>query len=196
MIASCNINKRKCDIPKQTSSNQIGMIPFLMALLELDSKFKKSTYLNLVKFEALDQIDVAKYFGSLPYIDYKRIGIWGWSFGGHMATHCLLTANNTFSMAIAVAPVTNWRFYDTIYTERFLRTPQENREGYDLNSPLNYADQLEGKLLIIHGSGDDNVHVQNSMEMISALVAANKQFDLFILLLNFLRHLTYLLPYQ
>ena len=139
--------------------------------------FKKSTYLNLVKYETLDQIAVAKYLGELHYIDKSRIGIWGWSFGGHMATHCLLTGNDTFSMAIAVAPVTNWRFYDTIYTERFMRTPQENPEGYDMNSPLNYADQLNGKFLIIHGSADDNVHVQNTMRIVEALIQANKQFE-------------------
>jgi len=139
--------------------------------------FKKMTYMNLVKYEALDQIAAAKSLGSLPYIDQDRIGIWGWSFGGHMATHCLLTGNDTFSMAIAVAPVTNWRFYDTIYTERFMRTPQENPTGYDLNSPLNYADQLKGKFLIIHGSGDDNVHVQNTMRMVEALIQEDKQFE-------------------
>ena len=141
------------------------------------AKFKKSTYLNLVKYEALDQIAAAKKLGNLPYIDSNRIGIWGWSFGGHMAAHCLLTGNDVFSMAIAVAPVTNWRFYDTIYTERFLRTPQENPQGYDLNSPINYADQLKGKFLIIHGSADDNVHVQNTMRMVEALIQADKQFE-------------------
>ena len=141
------------------------------------SKFKKSTYLNLVKYESLDQIAAAKTLGELPYVDHNRIGIWGWSFGGHMATHCLLTGNDIFSFAIAVAPVTNWRFYDTIYTERFMRTPQENPEGYDLNSPLNYADQLKGDFLIIHGSGDDNVHVQNTMRMVEALIQADKQFE-------------------
>ena len=141
------------------------------------SKFKKSTYLNLVKYESLDQISAAKTLGELPYVDNNRIGIWGWSFGGHMATHCLLTGNDIFSFAIAVAPVTNWRFYDTIYTERFMRTPQENPEGYDLNSPLNYADQLKGDFLIIHGSGDDNVHVQNTMRMVGALIQADKQFE-------------------
>ena len=141
------------------------------------SKFKKSTYLNLVKYESLDQIAAAKTLGELPYVDHNRIGIWGWSFGGHMATHCLLTGNDIFSFAIAVAPVTNWRFYDTIYTERFMRTPQENPEGYDLNSPLNYADQLKGDFLIIHGSGDDNVHVQNTMRMVGALIQADKQFE-------------------
>ena len=141
------------------------------------AKFKKSTYLNLVKYEALDQIAAARKLGSLPYIDQNRVGIWGWSFGGHMAAQCLLTGKDVFSMAIAVAPVTNWRFYDTIYTERFLRTPQENPEGYDLNSPINYADQLEGKFLIIHGSADDNVHVQNTLRMVEALVQADKQFE-------------------
>ena len=139
--------------------------------------FKKVTYLNLVKYESLDQIAVAQQLGSLPYVDESRIGIWGWSFGGHMAAHCLLTGNDVFSMAIAVAPVTNWRFYDTIYTERFMRTPQENPEGYDLNSPLNYSDQLKGKFLIIHGSADDNVHVQNTMRMVEALIQADKQFE-------------------
>ena len=138
---------------------------------------KKSTYMNLAKLEAIDQIDSARKLGELPFVDAERIGIWGWSFGGLMAAHCLLTGNDVFSMAIAVAPVTNWRFYDTIYTERFMRTPQENPEGYDLNSPINYADQLEGKFLIIHGSGDDNVHVQNTMRMVEALVQADKQFD-------------------
>ena len=139
--------------------------------------FKKVTYMNLVKYEAIDQIDAAKALGALPYIDASRIGIWGWSFGGHMASHCLLTGNDVFSMAIAVAPVTNWRFYDTIYTERFMRTPQENPKGYDLNSPINYADQLKGKFLIIHGSGDDNVHVQNTMRMVEALIQEDKQFE-------------------
>ena len=139
--------------------------------------FKKITYMNLAKLEAIDQIDSARKLGELPFIDAERIGIWGWSFGGLMAAHCLLTGKDVFSMAIAVAPVTNWRFYDTIYTERFMRTPQENPEGYDLNSPINYADQLEGDFLIIHGSGDDNVHVQNTMRMVESLVQADKQFD-------------------
>ncbi len=141
------------------------------------AKFKKATYLNLVKYEALDQIEAARKIGSFPFIDNSRIGIWGWSFGGHMAAQCLLKGNDVFSFGIAVAPVTNWRFYDTIYTERFMRTPDENPEGYDLNSPLNYADQLDGKFLIIHGSGDDNVHVQNTMRMVEALIQANKQFE-------------------
>jgi len=139
--------------------------------------FKKATYLNLVKYETLDQIAFAKALAEMPFVDPARIGIWGWSFGGHMASHCLLTGNDVFALGIAVAPVTNWRFYDTIYTERFMRTPQENPSGYDLNSPLNYADQLKGKYLIIHGSGDDNVHVQNTMRMVEALIQADKQFE-------------------
>ena len=142
--------------------------------------FKKVTYLNLVKFEAEDQIAAAQQLGNLSYIDAKRIGIWGWSFGGHMSLQCLLTGADTFAAAISVAPVTNWRFYDTIYTERFLRTPAENASGYDDNSPINYADQLTGKLLLIHGSGDDNVHVQNSMRMAEALIQADKDFEFMI----------------
>ncbi|NHF61522.1 S9 family peptidase [Flavobacteriaceae bacterium TP-CH-4] len=139
--------------------------------------FKKVTYLNLVKYETEDQIAVAKQLSELPFIDEERTGIWGWSFGGHMATNSILKGNDTFEMAIAVAPVTSWRFYDTIYTERFMRTPEENPSGYDDNSPFNYPELLKGKYLLIHGSGDDNVHVQNSMRMIEALVQANKQFD-------------------
>ena len=142
--------------------------------------FKKVTYLNLVKFEAEDQIAAAQQLGNLSYIDAKRIGIWGWSFGGHMSLQCLLTGADTFAAAISVAPVTNWRFYDTIYTERFLQTPAENASGYDDNSPINYADQLTGKLLLIHGSGDDNVHVQNSMRMAEALIQADKDFEFMI----------------
>lgn len=139
--------------------------------------FKKVTYLNLVKYETEDQIAAAKELSTLPYIDENRTGIWGWSFGGHMSTNCILKGNDTFETAIAVAPVTSWRFYDTIYTERFLRTPQENPEGYDNESPFNYPELLEGKYLLVHGSGDDNVHVQNSMRMIEALIQANKPFD-------------------
>lgn len=139
--------------------------------------FKKVTYLNLVKYETEDQIAVAKKLSELPYIDEDRTGIWGWSFGGHMSTNCLLKGNDVFEMAIAVAPVTSWRFYDTIYTERFMRTPQENPEGYDNESPFNYPELLKGKYLLVHGSGDDNVHVQNSMRMIEALIQANKPFD-------------------
>ena len=141
------------------------------------SAFKKATYKELTKLETEDQIAAAKKLGQRAYIDAERIGIWGWSFGGHMATNCILKGSDVFALAIAVAPVTNWRFYDTIYTERFMRTPQENPTGYDDNSPLNYAHLLQGDYLLIHGSGDDNVHVQNTMRMVEALVQANKQFE-------------------
>ena len=144
------------------------------------SDFKKSTYLNLVKYETEDQIAAAKKLAKRSYIDENNIGIWGWSFGGHMSTNALLKGNDIFTTAIAVAPVTSWRFYDTVYTERFLRTPQENPEGYDDNSPINYADKLNGNYLLVHGTGDDNVHVQNSYRMINALIEANKQFDMFM----------------
>ncbi len=141
------------------------------------AEFKKCTQKNLGKLEVEDQIDAAKVLGSYPYVDKTRIGIFGWSYGGFMSSNCLFKGNDVFKMAIAVAPVTNWRFYDTIYTERYLQTPQENPSGYDLNSPINYVDKLKGKFLLIHGSADDNVHVQNSMQMIEALIQANKQFD-------------------
>ena len=131
----------------------------------------------MVKYETEDQIEVARQLGNRAYIDKNRIGIWGWSFGGHVSTNCILKGNDVFSTAIAVAPVTSWRFYDTIYTERFLRTPQENPIGYDNNSPFNYPELLKGNYLIIHGSGDDNVHVQNTMRMVNGLIQANKKFE-------------------
>ncbi|SHI93262.1 dipeptidyl-peptidase-4 [Arenibacter nanhaiticus] len=139
--------------------------------------FKKVTYKELGKYEVQDQIDAAKQLSELPYVDENRTGIWGWSYGGFMSTNCLLKGNDTFEMAIAVAPVTSWGFYDTIYTERFMRTPQENPSGYEDNSPFNYPELLKGKYLLVHGSSDDNVHVQNTMRMVEALVQANKQFD-------------------
>jgi dipeptidyl-peptidase-4 len=139
--------------------------------------FKKVTQKELGKYEVEDQIDAAIVIGNYPYVDKNRIGIWGWSYGGFMASNCLLKGADVFKMAIAVAPVTNWRFYDSIYTERYMQTPQENASGYDENSPINHVNKLKGKFLLIHGSGDDNVHVQNSMQMIEALIQANKQFD-------------------
>ena len=139
--------------------------------------FKKVTYMNLVKHETEDQIAVAKELAKLSYVDANRIGIWGWSFGGHMSTNCILKGNDVFAAAIAVAPVTTWRFYDTIYTERYMRTPEENPTGYDDNSPLNYPELLKGKYLLVHGTGDDNVHVQNATRMAEALIQANKQFE-------------------
>lgn len=143
-------------------------------------EFKKMTYQQLGKYETIDQIEAAKYFASQSYVDPARIGIWGWSYGGFMSTLCITKGADVFSMAIAVAPVTNWRYYDNIYTERFMRKPQDNASGYDDNSPINFADKLKGKYLVIHGTGDDNVHVQNTMDMITALVKANKQFEMFL----------------
>jgi dipeptidyl-peptidase-4 len=140
--------------------------------------FRKSTYMQLGKLETIDQVEAATYLGELPYVDSERIGIFGWSYGGFMTSLCMTKGNGLFKMGIAVAPVTNWRYYDTIYTERFMRTPGENPGGYDDNSPINFAGQLQGKLLLIHGTADDNVHYQNSIDFITALVAADKQFDM------------------
>ena len=139
--------------------------------------FKKMTQKELGKYEVEDQIAAAKALGERDYVDADRIGIWGWSYGGFMASNCIFQGADTFKMAIAVAPVTSWRFYDSIYTERYMTTPQENASGYDNNSPLSHVDKLEGKFLLVHGSADDNVHVQNTMRLIEALVQANKQFD-------------------
>lgn len=144
------------------------------------AEFKKMTYKELGKYETIDQIDAAKYFGSLNYIDEKRIGIQGWSYGGYMSSLAITKGADIFKLAVAVAPVTNWRYYDNIYTERYMQTPQENPSGYDENSPINHVEKLKGKYLLIHGTADDNVHVQNTYEMSSALVRANKQFDLFV----------------
>jgi len=144
------------------------------------AEFKKCTYQQLGKLETQDQIEANRHLASLPYVDGSRIGIFGWSYGGYMSSLCLLKGADDFKMAIAVAPVTNWRYYDSIYTERYMRTPQENASGYDDNSPINHVEKLKGKYLLVHGSADDNVHYQNTMEMTTALVNANKQFDLFI----------------
>lgn len=141
------------------------------------AEFKKCTYKELGKYEVEDQIDAAKVIGKYSYVDASRIGIWGWSYGGFMSTNCILKGNDVFSFAIAVAPVTSWRLYDTIYTERFMQTPQENPSGYDENSPLFFASLLKGNYMIIHGSADDNVHVQNTMLMVEALIQNNKQFE-------------------
>lgn len=141
--------------------------------------FQKCTYLQLGKLETIDQIEVAKYLGSLNYVDKDRIGIFGWSYGGYMVSLLLTKGADYFKAGIAVAPVTNWRFYDTIYTERYLRTPQENPEGYDDNSPIHFADKLKGKFLLVHGTADDNVHLQNSFVFVSELVKNKKQFETF-----------------
>jgi len=140
-------------------------------------EFKKKTYLQLGKYEIEDQVDAAKYIGKLPYVDKNHIGHWGWSYGGFMSSLAITKGNDVFSAAIAVAPVTNWRFYDNIYTERYMRTPKENPGGYDNNSPINFTDRIKGRFLLIHGTGDDNVHFQNSTQMVSALVKSNIDFE-------------------
>ena len=139
--------------------------------------FKKVTQKELGKFEVEDQIEAAKLLGKRNYVDASRIGIWGWSYGGFMSSNALFKGSDVFKMAIAVAPVTSWRFYDSIYTERYMTTPQENASGYDDNSPINHVDKLKGDFLLIHGTGDDNVHVQNTMRMVEALIQADKQFE-------------------
>jgi dipeptidyl-peptidase 4 len=139
-------------------------------------EFRKSTYLQLGKYETTDLIETAKYLGNQAYIDKERIGIWGWSYGGFTTLLCMTKGADYFNTGIAIAPVTNWRFYDNIYTERFMRKPSENMSGYEDNSPLNFAHLLKGNLLICHGTADDNVHPQNTMEMTERLVQANKDF--------------------
>ena len=144
------------------------------------AEFKKMTYMQLGHYETIDQIEAAKYLSAKPFIDEKRTGIFGWSYGGYMSSLCLLKGNDVFEMGIAVAPVTNWKWYDSIYTERFMRTEKENPQGYHDNSPIYFADQLKGKYLLVHGLADDNVHFQNSAEMARALVEANKQYETYI----------------
>ncbi len=139
--------------------------------------FLRCTYMQLGKLESEDQIDAAKWLAQQPYVDGSRIGIWGWSYGGFMTALCMTKSTGVFKMGMAVAPVTNWRFYDSIYTERYLRTPQQNASGYDENSPINFADKLSGKFLLIHGTADDNVHFQNTMMFENNLIKSNVQFD-------------------
>lgn len=142
-------------------------------------EFKKIIYQQMGKYEAIDQIATANWLKSLPYVDGNRIGIWGWSFGGYLSALSMFRGDGAFKMAISVAPVTNWRYYDNVYTERFMRTPQENPDGYDMNSPTTYANQLNGKYLLIHGTADDNVHFQNAMELIKGLNEAGVEYDQF-----------------
>jgi dipeptidyl-peptidase-4 len=133
----------------------------------------------LGKLELEDQVDGAKYLSGLKFVDKKRIGIWGWSYGGYMSSLGILLGNEYFKTAIAVAPVTHWRFYDTIYTERYLQKPSDNLSGYENFSPINHAEKLKGSFLLVHGTGDDNVHIQHSIFLQDALVRENKQFSLF-----------------
>jgi dipeptidyl-peptidase-4 len=141
-------------------------------------EFRKMTYMQLGKYESDDQVSAAKYLQTLPFVNQDRIAIWGWSYGGFMAALCMEKGADVFHAGISVAPVTNWRFYDSIYTERYMRTPQENPDGYDDNSPLSFADKIKGNYLIIHGSADDNVHLQNTMEFTERMVQAGVQFDM------------------
>jgi len=141
--------------------------------------FKHATYANLGALETVDQIEGGKYLAKLPFIDPARVGIWGWSYGGYMSSLALMKGNDVFKTAIAVAPVTTWRYYDTIYTERYLQTPQLNPAGYDDNSPIMHVNKLKGNFLLIHGTGDDNVHFQNSVDLVNALITADKQFENF-----------------
>ncbi len=140
-------------------------------------EFKKKTYLQLGRLEIEDQIDAAKHLATLPYIDAKRIGHYGWSFGGFMSSLAITKGAGTFSMAVAGAPVTSWRYYDNIYTERYMRTPQENKQGYDDNAPMNFVKNIKGKFLIVHGTADDNVHFQNSVMMVNELIKNNIDFE-------------------
>jgi dipeptidyl-peptidase-4 len=142
--------------------------------------FKKCTYQQLGKLETQDQIDAAKYLGTLPLVDPTRVGIFGWSYGGYMSSLCMMKGGEVFKAGIAVAPVTNWKWYDSVYTERYMRTNKDNPEGYEQNSPVNFADKLQGKYLLVHGLADDNVHFQHSAEMSNRLIAANKQFDVMV----------------
>lgn len=140
--------------------------------------FEKCTYLQLGVKEAEDQVETARYLGTLPYIDGKRIGIWGWSFGGYNTLMSMSDGSGAFKAGVAIAAPSDWRFYDTVYTERFMRTPKENAEGYDAGSAIKRAPQLKGSLLLVHGTADDNVHYQNCAEYSEALVQAGIQFDM------------------
>lgn len=140
--------------------------------------FRKVTYQQLGKYESDDQVEAAKYLGTLPYVDAANIAIFGWSYGGFMTLLSMEKGGEVFKAGISVAPVTSWRFYDTVYTERYMRTPQQNPEGYDDNSPLSHAEDIKGRLLIVHGTADDNVHAQNTYEMTEKLVQAGVQFDM------------------
>jgi dipeptidyl-peptidase 4 len=141
------------------------------------AEFKKCTYAQMGKLETIDQGEAAKYLGAQPWADKARIGIFGWSYGGYLSALAMTKNADLYKAGISVAPVTNWRYYDSIYTERFLKKPQDNAVGYDDNSPVQFANLLKGKYLLVHGTGDDNVHFQNSVAFTDALVKANKDFE-------------------
>ena len=142
--------------------------------------FMKCIYKNLGKWEVHDQIEGAKWVGTLPYVNPKRIGIWGWSYGGYMASLCILRGADVFKAAVAVAPVTHWNLYDSIYTERYMQTPATNPDGYKNSSPLEEVDKLKGNFLLIHGTADDNVHFQNSARLAAALQQKGKPFQMMV----------------
>jgi dipeptidyl-peptidase 4 len=142
--------------------------------------FRAVTYENLGKYETMDQIEAARWLGKQSYVDASRIGIFGWSYGGYMTALCMTKGADVFNAGISVAPVSNWKYYDNIYTERYMGTLETNPNGFDINSPTSYTDLFKGEMLLVHGTGDDNVHWQNSAELINALVKSNKQFDLMI----------------
>ena len=144
------------------------------------AEFRKSTYMQLGVLETKDQVEAAKYLGKQSFVDKDRIGIWGWSYGGFMTLNAMSTGEQVFKAGIAVAPVTDWRLYNTAYTERFMRQPKENIGGYDAGSPMSHADKLNGDVLIIHGTADDNVHVQNTYLYLNALEKADKQAELYL----------------
>ena len=144
------------------------------------ASFRKVTYKNLGKYETIDIVDAAKFLSKFNYVDEKRIGIQGWSYGGYLSSLAITKGSSVFDLSVAIAPVTNWRFYDNIYTERYMSKPVLNSNGYDQNSPIKFVSNLRGKYLLVHGTADDNVHVQNTYEMVSALVNENKEFELFI----------------
>ena len=142
------------------------------------TEFGKCTYLNIGKYEPADQVEAAKYLGSLPYVDKNNIGIWGWSFGGYNTLMSMSQDEAVFKAGVAVAAPTDWRFYDTVYTERYMRTPKENKEGYDAGSAIVNVNKLSGHLLLIHGTADDNVHLRNMIRYTHALTQANKKFEM------------------
>lgn len=142
--------------------------------------FRTITYERLGYIETMDQIQAATYVGNFPYVDKSRIGIFGWSYGGYLSSLCILKGHDVFKTAIAVAPVSNWKFYDNIYTERYMGTLQTNPNGYDDNAPTNFVKLLKGNYLLIHGTADDNVHFQNAAVLSGMLVEENKDFEQFI----------------
>jgi dipeptidyl-peptidase-4 len=143
-------------------------------------EFMMRTYKILGELEVKDQIYAAQWLAQQSYVDASRIGIWGWSYGGYMAAFCILKGNEIFKTAVSVAPVTDWRNYDTIYTERYMLTPQKNPEGYERTAPVKFAKELKGNLLLVHGANDDNVHLSNTMQLAKALQDARRPFALMV----------------